>query len=151
MKKSILVVCIHNSARSQMAEAYFNTLGGDLFEAESAGIEPGKLNPHVVKVLREDHIDISSKQTQSTEDLYSRGRSFSYVLTVCDPEAAERCPLFPGTEKRMHWPFNDPSGFKGSDEEKLAGTRVIRDQIKEKVNQFIEEYRKDPQMALDRF
>ena len=149
MTKSILVVCIHNSARSQMAESYFNQLGGDLFQAESAGIEPGKLNPFVVQALQEEGIDISGKHTQSTTDLYNQGKSFSYVITVCDPEAAERCPIFPGTEKIMHWPFSDPSGFSGSDEERLIGTRLIRDQIKKKVEEFIEAYRKDPISAVN--
>jgi len=148
MKKSILIVCIHNSARSQMAESYFNQLGGDLFQAESAGIEPGKLNPFVMLALQEEGIDISGKKTQSTADLYEQGKSFSYVITVCDPEAAEKCPIFPGTEKRMHWPFSDPSGFTGSDEERLAGTRIVRDQIKKKVSEFIEDYRKDPEAAV---
>lgn len=142
-KKKILVVCVHNSARSQMAEEYFRKFGGDLFEPSSAGINPGKLNPYVVEVLKEEGIDISDKSTQSTQELYDRGDSYHYVITVCSAEAKEQCPLYPGTIKRFHWPFDDPSSFTGSPEERLEGTRKVREQIKEKIKSFVEEYRRN--------
>lgn len=148
MKKSILIVCIHNSARSQMAEEFFRKLGGDLFEVESAGIEPGKLNPFVVQALKDEDIDIEGKGTQSAFDLHQAGNSYDYVITVCDPEAAERCPIYPGTVKRMHWPFKDPSSFKGSDDERLKGTRIVMSEIKDKVQSFISAYRADPERAI---
>lgn len=141
-KKKILVVCVHNSARSQMAEEYLRKYGGDLFNPSSAGIEPGSLNPFVIKVLQEDGIDISGKKTQSTEELYQRGDSYHYVITVCSTEAKERCPLYPGTIKRFHWPFDDPSSFTGNDEERLEETRKVREQIKIKIHEFVDEYRK---------
>jgi len=142
-KKSVLVVCVHNSARSQMAEEYLRKYGGDLFEPSSAGIEPGKLNPYVVKALQEEGIDISGKKTQSTQTLYERGDSYDYVITVCSAEAKERCPLYPGTIKRFHWPFDDPSSFTGSEEEKMEGTRKVREQIKQKIQEFVNQYRQE--------
>ena len=138
---SILCLCVHNSARSQMAEAYFRKLGGDIFEVESAGLEPGKLNPFVVRALREDGIDISGKKTQDVFALFTAGRTYRWVITVCSREAAERCPIFPGLSEKLHWPFPDPSTFTGTDDEILAGVRDVRDAIKEKVRGFVESFR----------
>ena len=136
-RKKILFVCVHNSARSQMAEAFLNQIGGDKFVAESAGLEPGKLNPYVVKVLQETGIDISGKQTNDVFDFYREGRIYDYVITVCDETAGERCPLFPGMSERLHWSFEDPSSLKGTDEEILSRVRIIRDEIKNKITEFI--------------
>lgn len=139
--KTVLFVCIHNSARSQMAEAYVNKLGAGTWLAESAGLEPGKLNPIVVEALKEDGIDISGKQTNSVFDFLKEGRSYDYVVTVCDGANGERCPLFPGKgSKRLHWEFKDPSSFQGTAAEKLAGTLIVRDQIKAKMQELIKEY-----------
>ena len=132
-KQKVLFVCIHNSARSQMAEAFLNGIGGDRFEAESAGLEPGKLNPVVVEAMREVGIDIAGQPTKSVASMIARGPHFDFVVTVCDETSAERCPVFPGQGKRLHWPFPDPSGFTGTPEEKLAGTRQVRDAIQAKV------------------
>jgi arsenate reductase (thioredoxin) len=135
----VLFLCVHNSARSQIAEAYLRTLGGASFEAESAGLEPGLLNPYVVRALAEEGIDIAGKGTRSVFDLVSAGLSFDYVVTVCSAEAAERCPIFPGKAAlRLHWPFDDPSTFKGSDEEIMARVRLVRDAIKARVREFID-------------
>jgi len=136
-KLKVLFMCIHNSARSQMAEAFLNLLAGDRFEAQSAGIEPGKLNPLVVKVMAEEGIDISHKKTTGVFDLYRKGAVFSYVITVCDEASAEKCPIFPGVTKRIHWSFPDPSALEGTDEEKLQGTRQIRDAIKAQVGEWV--------------
>lgn len=137
-KMKTLFVCIHNSGRSQMAEALLNHLGGDRFQAESAGFEPGTLNPVVVEALKEIGIDISRNKTKSVFDLYKQGRTYQYVVTVCDESSSERCPIFPGlVRERLHWSFQDPSAFQGGPEEKLAKTRVVRDQIKEKIEQFV--------------
>lgn len=136
-KRKVLFICIHNSARSQMAEAFLKNLAEDNFEAESAGIEPGKLNPLVVKSMMEIGIDISGKGTQSVFDVYERGETFDFVIAVCDKEAAERCPVFPGAAKRLQWSFNDPSKLDGDEEEKLKKIAIIRDEIKERVNEFI--------------
>ncbi len=139
IKHKVLFVCIHNSARSQMAEAFLNNMGGELFEAESAGIEKGKLNPLVVKVMAEAGIDISGKQTNEVLDFLKEGRKYDAVVTVCDAANAEKCPVFPGKVKRLAWSFTDPSQFAGTEEEKLERTRLVRDEIKEKIAGFITE------------
>jgi arsenate reductase (thioredoxin) len=137
----VLFLCVHNSARSQMAEAYCRLYGGGDFEAESAGLEPGVLNPYVVKALREDGIDIVGKETRAVMDLWKAGKQFDYVVTVCSREAAERCPIFPGASGKLHWPFEDPSTFTGSDEQIMERVRGVRDAIKARVKSFVEEVR----------
>ena len=136
VRKRILFVCIHNSARSQMAEVWLNHLCGKFFEAHSAGLEAGALNPLVVEIMQEVGIDISHKKTQWVFDLTKRGGHFSYVIAVCDEASAERCPIFPGALERLHWSFPDPSKITGTKEEKLKKIRVIRDAIKEKVEDW---------------
>ncbi len=132
----VLFLCVHNSARSQMAEAYLKAFGGAGVDVESAGLEPGKLNPYVVRALREEGIDISSHTTQSVFDLYKAGLRYHYVITVCSKEAAERCPIFPGRAEKLHWPFPDPATFQGTDEEILARVRDVRNAVREKVREF---------------
>lgn len=133
----VLFLCVHNSARSQMAEAFLKKYASDSFEADSAGLEPGKLNPYVVRAMAEVGIDISQNRTKSAFELYKAGRAFQVVVTVCSKEAAERCPVYPGLVERHHWPFDDPSAMKGSDEEIMAGVRRVRDQIEAAVKEFI--------------
>ena len=142
-KLKVLFVCIHNSARSQMAEAYLKKYGSDNYEVESAGIEPGKLNPIVVEVMKEDGIDISGNRTKDVFEFFKQGKVFHYVITVCDKEAAERCPVFPGIVKRLHWGFPDPSSIQGTPEEKLNKTRDIRDTINQQIKTFINEIEKN--------
>jgi len=134
MKKKVLFVCIHNSARSQMAEAFLNQICGEEFEAQSAGLEPGKLNPIVVEAMQEVGVDISRNQTKAVAGFLQQ--PFDYVVTVCDETSAERCPVFPGKTRRLHWGFPDPSALPGSHDEKLARTREIRDTIKVKVEEW---------------
>jgi arsenate reductase len=122
-----------------MAETYLNDFGGGRIHAESAGLEPGELNPYVVQVMREDGYDISGNSTDSVFTFYNEGRRYDYVITVCDKEAAERCPIFPGRAEQLHWPFPDPSSFRGSEEERLAFTRRVRDQIKARVRELTEQ------------
>lgn len=137
-KIRVLFVCIHNSGRSQMAEALLNSIGGAAFQAESAGFEPGTLNPIVVTALKEIGIDISQAKTKSVFDLYKQGNMYQYVVTVCDESSSERCPIFPGIiRERMHWSFRDPSSFQGTPEEKLAQMRIVRDEIKGKIEEFV--------------
>ena len=116
-----------------MAEAWLNHICGDFFEAQSAGLEPGILNPLVVEVMKEKGIDISRKKPQGVFDLFKKGKHFSYVITVCDEASAERCPIFPGVTQRLHWSFPDPSKATGTDKEKLQQIRPIRDSIKQKI------------------
>ena len=138
-KIKVLFVCIHNSARSQMAEAFLNDLGGDTFIAESAGLEPGALNPIVVEAMKEIGYDISKNRAKSAFDCYKAGKLYSYVITVCDETSAEKCPTFPGIAKRLHWGFEDPSKLQGNHAVKLQGTRIIRDRIRAKIKTWITE------------
>ena len=142
MKANVLFICIHNSARSQMAEAWLNHLCGDSFNAESAGLEPGRLNPLVVEVMKEVGIDISKKETRAVSDVLKSGKAFAYVITVCDETSAEKCPIFPGVTTRLHWGFPDPSALTGANAERLAGTRQVRDQIRARVEAWCEEMRR---------
>jgi arsenate reductase len=136
-KIKVLFVCIHNSARSQMAEALLNQLAGDKFEATSAGLEKGTLNPLAVKVMAEIGIDISRNQTKDVFDFYKNGHRYNYVVTVCDAANSERCPIFPSVTQTLHWSFEDPSAFVGHEEEKLLKTRLVRDEIKQAIENFI--------------
>jgi len=136
-KQRVLFVCIHNSARSQMAEELLRKLAGDRFEVESAGIEPGKLNPVVVDVLKEIGIDITGKKTQAVMDLLKQSKLYTYVITVCDETSAERCPIFPGVTTRLHWGFTDPSRFEGTREEKVVKTRAVREEIRQKIEGWL--------------
>jgi arsenate reductase len=139
MKQKVLFICIHNSARSQMAEAFLKEICGDYFEAHSAGLEPGSLNPLAVEAMREIGIDISHKQTQSVFDVFKSGELFAYVITVCDESSAQRCPIFAGVTKRLHWSFPDPGELTGTHAERLAGTRKIRDQIRARIEIWCDE------------
>src|SRR6266436_9148238 len=123
MKQKVLFICVHNSARSQMAEALLNDICDDHFEAHSAGLEPGTLNPLAVETMREIGIDISRTGTQSVFDVFRSGELFAYVITVFDETSAERCPIFPGVTTRLHWSFPDPAALTGTGEQRLAGTR----------------------------
>jgi arsenate reductase len=116
-----------------MAEALLNKLGEGKFEAFSAGLEKGKLNPFAVEALKEEGIDITGKETRVVDEYITERTHFDYVITVCDETSGERCPLFPGGAKRLHWNFEDPSSFKGSDEEKLAFTVKVKNEIKDKI------------------
>jgi arsenate reductase len=139
MKKKVLFVCIHNGARSQMAEAFLNQICGDYFEAHSAGLDPGKLNPIVVEAMQEVGLDISGNQTKAVFDMIKSGKLFSWVITVCDEASAERCPIFPGVTRRLHWSFPDPSAIQGTHNEKLARTREIRDLIQARIENWCAE------------
>lgn len=139
MKRKVLFICVHNSARSQMAEAFLNQISGECLEAHSAGLEPGKLNPIVVEAMQEIGIDISGKQTKGVFDYIKSGKIFAYVITVCDEASAERCPIFVGITKRLHWSFPDPSSVQGTYEEKLALAREVRDTIKAKIETWCAE------------
>ncbi len=136
-KKRVLFVCIHNSARSQMAEELLRKLGGERFDVESAGLEPGKLNPLAVEILREKGIDITGKKTQKVFDLFTEGRRYHYVITVCDEASAERCPIFPGAVKKLHWSFPDPSTLTGSHQEKLTKIRTVRNTIEHTIRKWL--------------
>jgi len=138
-KTKVLFICVHNAARSQMAEAFMNHLCGDRFIAESAGLEPGVLNPLVVEAMKETGIDISNNKTKSVFDFYTQGKLYRYVITVCDQASSEQCPLFPGITARLHWSFEDPSKLTGDREEQLRQVREVRDRIRLKIEEFCKE------------
>lgn len=120
-----------------MAEAWLRHLAADRFEVESAGLEPGKLNPFVLKAMAEVQIDMSAHYPKGVDEIVASGRHFDYVVAVCDKEAAERCPYFPGEGKRLHWNFPDPSAAKGSDDEKLTRAREVRDLIRLEIERWL--------------
>ena len=142
MKTKVLFLCIHNSARSQMAEAYLKKIGGDKFEVESAGLEAGNLNSFAIEVMKEEGIAISKNQTNNVFDFFKQGKLYRYVITVCEKDASDRCPIFPGISEKINWSFSDPSSFTGTEEEKLQKTRKVRDQIKQAVQDFVKQLEK---------
>ena len=127
IKKSVLFLCTHNSARSQMAEGLLKEIYGDRFDVYSAGTEPSRVNPYAIRVMKELGIDISEHSSKHMDDFDLR--EFDYIVTVCD-STREACPVAAGGHKNIHKGFSDPSRFRGKDEEILAGFRTIRDQIR---------------------
>ena len=120
-----------------MAEELLRKYAGDYFEVESAGIKPGNLNPYVVRVLKDEGINITGKKTRSVFELERQGNIYDYVITVCDETSAEQCPVFPGKHQKLHWGFPDPSGFKGTDEEVIKSVTEIKELIKLKIAGFV--------------
>src|SRR5918911_163275 len=133
-KKSVLILCTGNSARSQMAEGLLRHDGGDEFEVVSAGVEPSRVRPQAIEAMRELGIDISGHRSKSVDEF--AGQEFDYVITVCD-NANERCPVFPGKTQRVHWSFEDPAAATGDEEAKLTVFRNVRDEIRERLREFI--------------
>jgi arsenate reductase (thioredoxin) len=134
----VLFLCTGNSARSQMAEAFLRKFGEGQFEPFSAGLEPKGLNPLTVRVMDEIGYDMSGHRSKGINETIGV-EHYRYLVTVCD-EAEKNCPsVSPGVDQRMHWSFEDPAAFEGSDEEKLAKFRQVRDQIQEKVRSWLKE------------
>ena len=133
-KERVLFLCTHNSARSQMAEGFLRRLAGDRFEAQSAGTEETTVNPFAIRVMAERGIDISKHRSKVYEGLMDK--PWDYLITVCD-DANERCPFIPGVEKRLHWSFEDPSRATGSEAERLAVFRRVRDQIEARLAEWL--------------
>lgn len=133
MKRKVLFVCTHNSARSHMAEGLLRHLYGDRFEVYSAGTEPSFVRPQAVKVMKELGIDISVHRSKSVDE-FSR-KELDYIVTVCDL-ARETCPFLPGGKSYIHQSFNDPSALQGDAEEILAGYRKVRDEIKKWIKEY---------------
>ncbi len=130
----VLVVCTGNSARSVLAEALLRTHGGAAFEVHSAGTHPKGINPLTMRVLADAGIDATWARSKSVDEF--AGRSFDYVITVCD-EARQACPVFPGDGTRLHWGYEDPAAAEGTDAEKLAVFRRVFTQLGERIHQFI--------------
>ena len=138
--QKVLFICVHNSARSQMAAALLNKMCGEFFQARSAGLEPGTLNPLAVEALHEIGIDISNNETQSVFDVFKSGQLFAYAITVCSESESKGCPIFAGVTKRLHWAFEDPSQFTGTHAERLAKTRELLEEIRAKIEEFCNEH-----------
>jgi arsenate reductase (thioredoxin) len=137
--KKILFICTHNGARSQMAEALCKQSCGDLFQVASAGTQPGQLNPLAVEVMAELGIDISHNETKSIFPFMRERPGFNFVISVCDEGVHEQCPTFPAGARYVQWSFPDPSKFTGTQEEKLAQTREVRDAIKARITEWCAE------------
>lgn len=136
-RAKVLFVCVHNSARSRMAEAFMKARCGGFFAAQSAGLEPGSsVNPLAAEVMSEIGIDISRTPSQEVFEVYKSGELFAYVITVCHESEASGCPIFPGPAKRLHWPFPDPSKVTGTHQEKVEQVRRIRDAIRAQVEEW---------------
>jgi arsenate reductase (thioredoxin) len=136
-KVKVLFLCTGNSARSQMAEAFLRTYAGDRFEVFSAGLEPQDIHPLTRKVMEEIDFDLSGQYSRDVVEFLGHAH-FGYVITVC-AQAESRCPIFPGASIRLHWPFEDPAAFQGTEEQKLNKFREIRDQIRLQIESWLRE------------
>ena len=136
MKLRVLFLCTGNTARSQMAEGFLKKYASDRFEVFSAGLEPGVLNPLTIRVMEERGVDMSGHYSKGLDQFLGKVH-FAYLITVC-AKAEEKCPIFPGMGQRLHWAFDDPAAFQGSEEEKLEMFRSVRDEIEARVKEFIQ-------------
>jgi arsenate reductase len=138
MKTKVLFLCTHNSARSQMAEAFLRRLAGDSFEPFSAGLEPGHLHPLTVQVMQEVGIDLDGQRSKSVSEYLGKAH-FGYLITVCD-QADSNCPTtFPSVRHRLHWSFEDPAAFQGTEAARLDKFRQVRDQIERQVRTWVQQ------------
>ena len=133
-KKRVLILCTGNSARSQMAEGLLRHDAGDHFEVASAGVEPSRVRLEAIEAMREIGVDISAHRSKAVDEF--AGQEFDYVITVCD-NANERCPIFPGNVKRIHWSFDDPAAAGGDYDSRLALFRRVRDEIRDRLRLFV--------------
>jgi arsenate reductase len=140
MNKKVLFVCRHNSARSQMAEAFLNQLGKNRITAESAGLKPREILPSAATVMREVGLDILKNPTRSVDVLHRAGCKYDYVITVCDEDSANECPKFMKPCRHLHWSFPEPSKFIGTSDQIIDQTREVRDQIRSKIVQWLNEF-----------
>lgn len=147
--KRVLFICVHNAARSQMAEAFLNDIGEGIFEAQSAGLEPTAINSLVIDVMKELGYNLSQSSAANVFELYKSGMLFNYVITVCRESIESKCPIFPGIAKRLYWEFDDPAALQGTDEEKLQGTRRIRDEIKSRVESWVQAVKKGAELESE--
>lgn len=134
MKQRVLFLCTGNSCRSQMAEGFLRNMAGDRFDVASAGTDPVGLNPGAVEAMKEVGVDIARQESKKVDRFL--GQRFDYVITVCD-RAKEACPTFPGARSLLHWSFDDPAGASGPLEERRRVFRRVRDEIADRVNQFV--------------
>ncbi len=136
VKPRVLFLCTHNSCRSQMAEAFLRHLARDRFDAESAGAQATRVNPDAVRVMKEIGIDMSANRSKDASEFL--GQRFAYVVRVCD-RAKETCPIFPGAMKYLDWGLDDPAAEEGTEVERLEVFRRVRDEIEQRVQEFVAE------------
>lgn len=134
-KPRVLFLCTHNSCRSQMAEGFLRQLAGDKFEAESAGAEAAQVNPDAIRVMKEAGIDISTHRSKDASEF--QGQRFTYVVRVCN-RAKETCPIFPGAVRYFDWGLEDPAAAEGTEAERLAVFRRVRDEIEQRIREFVD-------------
>ncbi len=134
-KPKVMFLCTHNSARSQMAEAFLRRYGGDKFDVYSAGLEPTEIHPFAKQVMEELGFDMTGHRSKDLQQFLGKTH-FGYLITVC-ARAEEQCPIFPGVSLRLHWPLADPAAFEGTEVEKLEKFREIRDQIHERIKLWL--------------
>lgn len=134
MKQRILIVCTHNSARSQMAEGMFRAWGGERFEVESAGTEVSSVRSEAIGVMSEIGIDISGHRSKHIAEF--AGREFEWLITVCD-RARQACAMIPGIPEPTHWGIEDPTEAEGSDDERVTAFRRVRDDLRNRIHMFI--------------
>jgi arsenate reductase (thioredoxin) len=142
-RSRVLFLCTHNSARSQMAEGLLRHLAGERFEAHSAGTEATLVRPLAIRAMEEIDIDISGQESKTLDGYLDQ--PFDYVITVCD-DANEACPVFPGARNRLHWSFEDPSQAEGSEDERLAVFRRVRDEIRVRIEWELVKSRSSPEL-----
>jgi arsenate reductase (thioredoxin) len=133
----VLFMCTGNSARSQMAEGLLRHLAGDRYEVFSAGLEPEDVKPEAVTAMAEIGIDISAQRAKPLSDFLGKV-GFDFLITVCD-RAAQNCPVFPGAGERLHWPVDDPAAVTSSDDERMAAFRTARDELRVKIEEWLED------------
>ncbi len=131
-KERVLFLCVHNSARSQLAEGLLRSLAGDRFEVYSAGSDPTQPHPFAIRVLQDEGIDVSTVRSKSVSEFI--GQHFDYLITLC---AEEVCPVFPGAVTQLHWPLADPATVEGSSEERMEAFRRTAAELKRRLNAFI--------------
>ena len=134
-KPRVLFLCTGNSARSQMAEAFLKKYAGDRFEVHSAGLDPKGINPYTRKVMEEIGVDISDQYSKGLGEFLGKMR-IAYLITVCD-NAEKKCPTLPGVSFRLYWPFDDPASLEGTEDEKLARFREVRDQVDKRIKSWL--------------
>ena len=137
MKPKVLFLCTHNSARSQMAEAFLRRYAGDRFEVYSAGLEPTEIHPYTKRVMEEIGFDMTEHRAKGLQQWLGKVH-FAYLITVCS-RADQMCPIFPGMGERLSWPFEDPAAFEGTEEERLRKFRQVRDGIEQRVQHWLKE------------
>ena len=143
-RKRVLILCTGNSARSQMAEGLLREMGGDGVEAASAGVAPTQVRAEAIEAMKEIGIDISDHRSKSSDEFANQ--PFDYVITVCD-NAQQQCPTFPGATRRIHWPLEDPATVTGDHEARLQAFRVARDELRERLGEFVKSELKAPERS----